>query len=194
MINGYGKSLYKPAESCMHILNSTINPASGYYWVKNATGHPHRVYCDMTRSCGGVTGGWTRVAYLDMRNSKHRCPSGLRQRTDSNIRTCAAYSDPATCSSISYPSSGVHYSKVCGFIRGYHYGSMNGFRPNKIAPHTVDYNYVDGISLTHGRAPRHHIWTFAVFKGECPCKKPPVFVENDYFCDTRQMGNLNKFH
>ena len=25
---------------------------------------------------------------------------------------------------------------------------------------TIDHNYVDGISLTHGHNPRKHIWTF----------------------------------
>ena len=41
----------------------------------------------------------------------------------------------------------------------------------------IDGNYVDGISLTHGRNPREHIWTFAgalsetvsVAKLNCPC-------------------------
>ena len=35
---------------------------SGYYWVMTSYGSTVRVYCDMTRSCGGVTGGWMRVA------------------------------------------------------------------------------------------------------------------------------------
>ena len=39
---------------------------SGYYWVRASNGSTVRVYCDMTRSCGGVTGGWMRVAELDI--------------------------------------------------------------------------------------------------------------------------------
>jgi lipocalin len=48
-----------------------------------------RVYCDMTMSCGGVTGGWMRVAELDMSltNSSSQYPGGLRQRNDSDIHT-----------------------------------------------------------------------------------------------------------
>ena len=57
-----------------------------------------RVYCDMTRSCGGVTGGWMRVAELDMTGSSQQCPSGLRLRTDSNVRSCGIISSPG-CSS-----------------------------------------------------------------------------------------------
>jgi hypothetical protein len=60
---------------------------SGYYWVRASNGSAVRVYCDMTRSCGGVTGGWMRVAELDMTNSSHQCPSGLRQRNDASIHT-----------------------------------------------------------------------------------------------------------
>ena len=37
-------------------------------------------YCDMTLLCGGVTGGWVRVAELDMTNSSHQCPSGMSHR------------------------------------------------------------------------------------------------------------------
>ena len=95
------------AGSCAEILEKDRSSPSGYYWVTNGTGHPHSVYCDMTRSCGGVTGGWMRVAYLDMTNSSHQCPSGLRQRTDSGVRSCAAYSFSRTCSSVLYRSHGV---------------------------------------------------------------------------------------
>ena len=64
---------------------------------------------------------------------------------------------------------------------------------------TIDSNYVDGISLTHGYSPRKHIWTFAAALHEynsdrdfvCPCTnirnnpppRVPPFVGNDYFCD-----------
>ena len=70
---------------------------------------------------------------------------------------------------------------------------------------SVDDNYVDGISLTHGRDPRKHIWTFAGGLDEiasqprlnCPCTntnqaasamQPPSFIGNDYFCDTGSTG------
>ena len=47
---------------------------SGYYWVTVSNGSAVHVYCDMTRSCGGVTGGWMRVAYLYITASNQRCP------------------------------------------------------------------------------------------------------------------------
>ena len=35
-------------------------------WIESANGSSIRVYCDMTRTCSGVTGGWMRVAELNM--------------------------------------------------------------------------------------------------------------------------------
>ena len=65
---------------------------------------------------------------------------------------------------------------------------------------------MDGISLTHGRNPRKHIWTFAAALDEvptyphnvCPCTNIhisqinpiPPFVGSDYFCDT---GSESRF-
>lgn len=71
-----GKMPSHPANSCADILDS------GYYWIKVRQGRPSRQYCDSSLSCGGVTGGWRQVAKLDMRDSTHHCPSGLKQRTD----------------------------------------------------------------------------------------------------------------
>ena len=190
-INKNGSVPCHAAGSCAEILRNNVNSSSGYYWVENAVGHPHRVYCDMTRSCGGVTGGWMRVAHLDMTNSSHQCPSTLRQRTGLGKRTCVTHSNASTCSSILHPSRDIHYSKLCGSIRGYNVGTMNAF---DIPTQSIENYYVDGISLTHGGAPRHHIWTFAVnHNNECPCGNPPAIVGDDYFCDvgTHHFIDLN---
>ena len=61
--------------------------------------------------------------------------------------------------------------------------------------------YVDGVSLTYGKSPRQHIWTFVSVLNEdnlspsyrCPCtniaisnmaQPPPPFLGIDHFCDT----------
>ena len=64
---------------------------SGYFWVRASNGSAVHVYCDMTRSFGNITGGWMRAVQLDMTNISQHCPSGLRQRTDSNIRTVKSH-------------------------------------------------------------------------------------------------------
>ena len=163
--------------------------ASGYYWVTASNGSAVRVYCDMTRSCGNITGGWARVAELDMTNSSHQCPSGLTQHNDSNIRTCRRMESSGGCSSvmINIPYS---YFRVCGRVIAYQVGTTNAFalRSNT----TLEDDYVDGVSLTHGE-PRQHVWTFAAglqedgnFASNCPCvtnAQLPTFVGNDYFCE-----------
>ena len=183
-----GQYPFHPAASCAALPPSS---PSGYYWVRASNGSAVSVYCDMTLSCGGVTGGWMRVAELDMTNSSHQCPSGLRQRNDTGKRTCVPFdSSSATCSSVTFLVNTFSYSKVCGRIIGYQYASTNAFNYNR----NIDTYYVDGVSLTHGN-PRQHIWTFAAAADEnniCPCtntstpstESPPEYVGNDYFCDT----------
>ena len=54
------------------------------------------------------------IAELDMTNSSIQCPSGLRQRTDSNIRTCTRNSNSGRCSSVTLFTSNIYYSIVYG--------------------------------------------------------------------------------
>jgi hypothetical protein len=79
-----------PVSSCAALNDLPWSSPSGYYWVRASNGSALRVYCDMTRLCGGVTGGWMRLAELNMTNSSRQCPSGFRQRTDINRRTCVS--------------------------------------------------------------------------------------------------------
>ena len=171
---------------------------SGNYWIQNTdTGYASLEYCDMNRTCCNSTGGWMRVAYLDMTNPSHYCPTGFRN-IDTPKRTCGRLG--SGCYSVIYALDKLSYSRVCGRIIAYQHYSPNAFYPyyNNRAL-TVDGNYVDGVSLTHGRNPRQHIWTFANAIDEtrsdayvCPCTKTdttftgaiPPFVGDDYFCDT----------
>ncbi len=177
-----------PAVSCTALLQLHPSSPSGYYWIRSSNGSPIRVYCDMTLSCGGVTGGWMRVANLDMRDSTAQCPATLRERIDSSKRTCEAPS-LTRCYEVIY-SAEYTFFEVCGKITAYQVGVTDAF----------DYDFgFDGISLIYGN-PRQHIWTFVSAQSEvahpsriCPCtnineassaRSPPAFVGNDYFCDT----------
>ena len=201
---GQGASF--PLDSCAALPPSS--PA-GYYWVRTSTDSAVHVYCDPTMSCGGVTGGWRRVAELDMTNSSQQCPSAFRQRNESNIRTCRT--DPnVLCTSVTFPVNFLSYSGVCGKIIAYQVGSPDSFgnfgvgSTRRSNNDNINADYLDGVSLTHG-SPRQHIWSFAAALDEagtrrtnnCPCTnrdqadeaaKPPAFVGNDYFCDTGSSG------
>ena len=150
-----------------------------------------QAYCGMNGVC---TGGWERVAYLNMNESTQQCPQGLHL-IDTPIRTCGK-SDPGvhSCPSIFYGTTRA-YSRVCGRITAYQVSTPDAFSPSRYG--SLDGYYVDGISITHGRPPRKHIWTFAAAVDEvhsnrnvCPCTNAgytgtvPTFINNDYFCET----------
>ena len=91
-----------PASSCLQVSLINSSSLSGYYWVKASNSSAVHVYCDMTRSCGGVTGGWTRVAYLQFENG-----SGLVLMASGNTVILAYVPVGSTgCSSILFDTFG----------------------------------------------------------------------------------------
>ena len=198
-----GESPKHAASSCKEIKELKPESLSGYYWIKASGNSSIQVYCEMAKTCGGVTGGWMRAIKIEMTNSSHTCPSGLKTLT-SPKRLCAMNINGSGCSSATFRLHGVQYTHVCGKIIGYQQKTPDAFGNyyhNRRL--TIDDNYVDGISLTHGHNPRKHIWTFAAALHEvlnsynnrqyiCPCTNInntasipiPPYVGNDYFCDT----------
>ena len=138
-----------------------------------------------------------RVANLDMTDTNQHCPSGFGLIT-SPKRACGA--SGYGCVSTTFPLDGVKYSRVCGKVIGYQYATPDAFYPYyNDRSRTIDSQYVDGVSLTHGQTPRKHIWTFAAAHDEaksdsdvCPCSRTttsftgtvPPFIGQDYFCDS----------
>ena len=169
-----------PAASCSAVLLFAPSSPSGLYWVRSSNGSAVHVYCDMTRLCGNIIGGWMRVVELDMTDNSTQCPSGLRQNNYNNLRTCGINSSGnLACSSATFNLNGIRYSSVHGVIRAYGCGTPDGYH-HRSTTLNINSNYVDGISLTYGMTPRQHIWTFAV--GHSRCGNSPSFVHNDYYC------------
>ena len=149
--------------------------------------------------CGISSTKWRRVAHIDMTDPTARCPSGLREvsNTTTKQRACGR-SVRSGCSSVIFPV-GVSYSNVCGRVRGYQYYTPDAFHPSK--GKTINDVYIDGISITHG-SPRRHLWSYAAnwyeqYRGPtnyiCPCARPdsdnpnwyiPAFVGSDYYCES----------
>ena len=175
--------------SCKQLADRIPVLPSGYYSIKSSNGTISPVYCDMTtQSCSSGTGGWTRVAYLDMTDPTEECPSVWREIT-SPIRTCGRSTNGAGCDSVTYPTNGIQYSNVLGRVVGYQFGSVDTF-----AGRPIDSYYLDGVSITRGM-PRDHVWSFAAENRDnikCPCsttRTAPSFVGDDYFCESGNAGS-----
>ena len=162
---------------------------SGHYWVMTSYGSTVRVYCDMTRLCGGVTGGWMRVAELDMMKSGQVCPTGLERI---NALYCRRIATDHGCSSVPFPSYRQSYTHICGRIIGRQIDTPDAFESRDI-----NGTYIDGVGLTYGTS-RQHIWSFAGAQDAfgCPCNNansgrplPPPEVGDNYFCDSGILWN-----
>ena len=55
-----------PAPSCRAIRIFQPYSLSGYYWVSSVDGSSIRVYCEMSKCCGNITGGLTRVEMMKL--------------------------------------------------------------------------------------------------------------------------------
>ena len=205
----YIGTFFNPVSSCSDISQDS---PSGEYWIQTCSRNsPVQVYCDMNRTCCSTTGGWTRVANLDMTDPSQLCPDGFRlvNRTTAPLRTCGRpVSINGACLSTTFPVYGIEYTQVCGRIRAYQDQSPDAFAPYEFnTTLTIDDVYVDGIVLTHGQSPRQHIWTFAAAiyetlsdRSACPCTRTdipytgvvPPFIGQDYFCETGSRDRFQK--
>ena len=196
-----GQTQTSPVVSCDEIPTSC---SSGYYWIRSSNGTAVQVYCNMDRVCGcnSTGGGWTRIANLNMSNPSEQCPGdfNLQNYSTALMRLCGGVSIGTGCVSAVYNTYNIRYRQVCGKVIGYRFGAPDAFSPATENPSvTIDGNYVDGVSLTHGSpGARQHIWSFAcgVFESTaggrlareyCPCVSGgavPSYVGNDYFCES----------
>ena len=181
--------------SCKEIYASNPDSPSGYYWRN--TSPPEMMYCEMsTTRCGDITGGWTRVAHIDMTSTEGTCPSSLD--TITSPRSCSPRGGPG-CSSVRYSTLGIPYTRVCGRAIGYQHHTMDGFYAGFGLGTGIDDPYVDGLSITYD-TPRRHLWTYAVgyaqsdtpSTGNCPCApdagtQPPSFVQDHYYCESASV-------
>ena len=203
LLRGQENAEDNPATSCKDLYD-THKTSSGYYWI-GEVGSAVRVYCNMSLTCGNLTGGWMRVANIDMTNTSQNCPSGL-SLISSPKRVCDI--TWTGCVSNDFDIHGVQYSHICGRVIGYQKGTNDAFWYHSRG---IDADYVFGVSLTHSQSPRQHIWTFAGAIDEtstgslsrlqfkCPCVNPninptptlPSYIGNEYFCDTASETSWN---
>ncbi len=213
-----GQVQENPASSCLEVSQCDPQLPSEHYWIASSNGTAVRVYCDMTRECScssASVGGWSRVAYLNMTDPTHQCPPAWREIT-APVRVCGRTNETVTnpgssnlgsggCSSVSFSTYNISFSRICGRIIGYQLGHPDAFWTYTLSRFTrIEDPYVDGVVITRGTE-KEHVWTFAASITEldvgsssqwvCPCTSSqstqsiPSFVGQDYFCETGITGD-----
>ena len=193
-----GGTHFCPATSCAQIAQTRVWDAKdGYYWL-TTDNDVSQVYCAHSITPREPR-GWMRVGLIDAKTS---CPSDLEYLVAGDRKVCRKTVD-AGCSSVTFKSNGISYSKVCGRVYGYADRTVDGFKIHGVCRGlkkcTIDQPYMDGVSITHGR-PRQHVWTLAASTfsslGQCPCSDNPKltaprpYVGGDYYCDIEKSGTF----
>ncbi|XP_019858715.1 PREDICTED: uncharacterized protein LOC109586937 [Amphimedon queenslandica] len=174
--------------TCLDVYNAQPNSPSGYYHINS-----ENVYCNMDNLCG-QGGGWTRLAYLNMEDGAVNCPTGFKYYQTGGVRACGRQSNQIGCTGTSFTPTHLSYSKVCGKVIGYQYGSTEGVLGSN---GNINSHYLDGISITYG-SPRNHIWTLISGLRQnnidggfynCPCSQGsvqtvPGFIGDNYYCES----------
>ena len=95
------------------------------------------------------------------------------------IRTCIRNEVTSGCTPILYSSFNILYSIVCGQIRGYGVGTIDGlYNLNQLHGNSVNDNYLDGISISSNGK---HVWSFVAGDNRCNSHKQG-FIGNDWTC------------
>lgn len=192
-----GDNTENPITSCQELTQRNIKYDSKEYWIKpTEDSDPVKVFCNMDVTCGGIEGGWRRIAYLNMSDPTHNCPNEDFTTIDEPIRLCG--SDSNGCIGTTYSTGNIEYTRVCGRVVGYQSGKPVAFHNSLYGIYGP---YVEGVSITRGGYQYDHIWTFAGASDDssddrsskCPCIHSdlpeysylvPYFADKAYFCDT----------
>ena len=146
---------------------------------------------------------WKKVGYLDMSDPTQQCPPSWTKIP--RPRASCGKKTGASCDSLAIGTSGTSYQTVCGRFRAYQVGSVDAFGRcgGPVTPNTIEFPYVDGISITYGSpGSRQHIFTYAAGLFEsadvqfkycnCPCaqgRTSPSFIGSDYYCESGNPDN-----
>ena len=174
--------------SCKEILEKDPKSKAGKYTLYDPIAKKeYETYCFMFKlnQCGNIA-GYTQVHLF---RATSGCPQGFVKKSENCVRSP---SKSGGCVSISVPTHGIKYDRVCIAIDGRQIGTPDGVSGSN-RPGSIDEAYVDGVSMTHGKSPRKHIWTYMASSSEkkpiCPCStgstvKVPDFVGKNYRCES----------
>ena len=126
------------------------------------------------------------------------CPDNFEVRDpNSNPPLCRHTNPKKGCSSVTYPSNGVSYSRVCGTVRVLPEGAPDGF--DTFNDRSM---YVDGVYFTYGESSNrtHIIWTYTAVTtvgsntrrcDQCNDMKPSNMPGTNFTCTTAHCNDGN---
>ena len=125
--------------------------------------------------CG--PGHWREAFYVNASEPDQSCLGNWSVLT-SRMRGCAGAN--YQCSSAFSGDINTPYSKVCSRIIGEGVMLPDAFSERSSRDHTIERNYLDGVSVTHGASgSRTHIWSLGAGHSatnseiaRCPCVGP----------------------
>ena len=199
--------LTQPFTSCQEVQTLHPDYPSGYYSIIDSHGKVCRIYCNMELS----TGGYARVAYLDMTNPVQHCPPELSLREQNGTRACGRPETyEGSCASLFFQPP-YPYTEVYGRVNAYQFGRTGGINPFGHVGDKINDTYVDGVSITRGPH-REHVWTFITsYNGirdlfednrrSCPCSVNdtiypmlPNFLDDHWFCESGVLVDTTERH
>ena len=91
---------------------------------------------EFTHPCGGS--GWKVAVYRDFRDPNTPCPDEWEQTMyEERPHTCGKRTGGQGCDAASFPETeGLEYSKVCGRIKAYQFGTHKAFFGSVVVSHT----------------------------------------------------------
>ena len=98
---------------CPEIAKSSNGYSLGDYILELSAEAIRTVYCDITRTLGGSTSGWMRIAKLDINNY----PQGFNTTIYDSVSTCIRSESVAGCTKIRYSTHNVRYGNISGAVR-----------------------------------------------------------------------------
>ena len=175
--------------SCKEIYEKNPNSKNGKYTLYDPIAKKeYKTFCFMDKSpYFHNVPGFTEIFVF--RFGKEDCPKGFVKK---DSICCRPPSKSGGCVSFSVSSRGIKYDRVLSRVFAYQIGTPDGVSGSN-RPGSIDEAYVDGVSITYGKSPRKHIWTFIASSSEkkpiCPCStgstvKVPDFIGKNYFCES----------
>ena len=98
---------------------AALNQAKEQNNVEIGLSLEEKVIPQLSCPCGGA-GSWRRIAHLDMSDPNQQCPTNWRL-ISTPVRACGGVGE--SCVSAESPLNGMSYSRVCGKVHGYQFGS-----------------------------------------------------------------------